>query len=545
MLHVHVTCDRVQTRSVVCYSLIWEEPHCLMRSTSSRLMLALATLTFVLTLVAYRNLPTRGFAADDFQWLVGARSQSFGRMLRGAFDPGQNHFYRPLVWMSFWLQEHLFGLDQRGFHGVSLGLHVANALLAGWLVWKLLAQTPAVRALPALLAASIVALHPAAYEAVTWVSAQSDLLAGFWLLLLLHLWLAAAGDGGRRTEDGGRRTEDGGRRTEDDLRNPLNPLPRSINNGAFGIPPFVFRLSSSLALALALLTKESAIIGLPLLILLDLWATRSSPRTTHYALCTTHYVLPTLLTIAYLAVQLRVERANYLVDQGGYGLGPQIIFNPLRSLALLVAPLSGSENAAAAWLIPFGAIVVALLLGPLLLGRRGRLLGRILPLVALAFTLLPTAPFRSPPDSRYLYLPVIAFACMCALALREFRGTMDGGRWTVDGGQGAVVALALALALAACAETSAREARFAVAAGADNSLWQLATTICAERMPDRVIVLNTPTAEIHARAAIQLACGKKATPIFATTLAIAQANLEPNSVIIDFPGGVAHVAQRT
>ena len=194
--------------------------------------------------------------------------------------------------------------------------------------------------------------------------------------------------------------------------------------------------------------------------------------------------------------------------------------------------------------MPVGAVVAALLLGACVLVRRAPLVVRVLPLVALALTLLPTAPFRSPPDSRYLYLPVIAFACVCALALRGGRVQGSGlrvqesvveGQRPLVGGQWSVVALVVALALAACAETAAREARFAVAAGADSSLWRLATTICAERRPDRVIVLNTPTAEIHARAAIQLACGKKVTPIFVTTLAIAQANLEPNSVIIDFP----------
>ena len=519
----------VQIQFMICYRLIWEEPDCPMRSTSSRLMLALAALTiFTLTLVAYHSLPTRGFAADDFQWLVGARSQSFTRMLRSAFDPGQNHFYRPLVWLSFWLQQHLFGLDPRGFHGVSLGLHVANALLAGWLVWKLLVPLPAFRALPALLAAAIVALHPAAYEAVTWVSAQSDLLAAFWLLLLLHLWLAAATDHRRPMTDD-----------------------RILQHRS---PSFVFRLSSLLALAFALLTKESTIIGLPLLILLDLWATCSNPRITHHASRITHhasrisaYILPTLLTIVYLAVQLRVERANYLVDQGGYGLGPQLVLNPLRSLALLVAPLPGSENATAAWLVPFGAAVAALLLlGACVLVRRAPLVVRMLPLAALAFTLLPTAPFRSPPDSRYLYLPVIGFACVCALALYGVR--VQGSGFRVQGSVASrrlSIILIVVLALAACAETSAREARFAVAAGADGSLWRLATTICVERRPDRMIVLNTPTAEIHARAAIQLACGKQVTPIFAATLAIAQANLEPNSVIIDFPGGAAHIAQRT
>ncbi|MFN8569037.1 MAG: hypothetical protein U0Z44_16315 [Kouleothrix sp.] len=73
------------------------------------------------------------------------------------------------------------------------------------------------------------------------------------------------------------------------------------------------------------------------------------------------YLLPTLLTLAYLVLQLVVERRNYLLAQGGYGLGTQLLLNPLRSLALIVAPLPGTEHADNAWLVPVGAVLLVLL----------------------------------------------------------------------------------------------------------------------------------------------------------------------------------------
>src|SRR4051812_4001253 len=99
----------------------------------------LAALAIVaLTLYAYRELPARPFAADDYQWLLNVRGLSFGEVMRKAFDPGaQSHFYRPLVWLLFWAQARAFGLDPRGFHAVSLALHLLNAGLLGTLVYRL------------------------------------------------------------------------------------------------------------------------------------------------------------------------------------------------------------------------------------------------------------------------------------------------------------------------------------------------------------------------------------------------------------------------
>src|SRR6266545_6977149 len=116
-----------------------KEFHPSMRRTLSIMLLALAIAA--LTLYTYRELPARLFAADDYQWLLNVRGLSFGQVVRRAFDAGaQTHFYRPLVWLLFWAQARAFDLDPRGYHAVSLGLHLLNAGLLGLLALRLLPQ---------------------------------------------------------------------------------------------------------------------------------------------------------------------------------------------------------------------------------------------------------------------------------------------------------------------------------------------------------------------------------------------------------------------
>src|SRR5215212_6630213 len=145
---------------------------------------ALAAAIVTLTLYAYRDLSARPFAADDYQWLLNVRGLSFGDVARKAFDPGaQSHFYRPLVWLLFWAQTRAFGIDPRGFHAVSLALHLLNAALLGGLLYRLQivdcrlqiekAQSQStiynLQSTISVLAMAIVALHPAPFEAVVWI----------------------------------------------------------------------------------------------------------------------------------------------------------------------------------------------------------------------------------------------------------------------------------------------------------------------------------------------------------------------------------------
>ncbi|HEU4325387.1 MAG TPA: hypothetical protein VFS21_19745 [Roseiflexaceae bacterium] len=517
------------------------------RRTALRLLPLLIGLGLAgLTLYAYRNLPERPFAADDYQWLLNVQDRDLGALLRAAFDPTeQTHFYRPLVWLLFWVQLRLFGLEPLGFHLVSLGLHLLNAGLLGALVYRLLQPPDSILSTAdqdghsskrntqnvALLAGGLAALHPAPFEAVAWVAAQSELLAAALLLAMLHLWV------GRR--------------------------PAASASAALGPWP----LAATLVLALALLAKESAVIGLGLLALLE-WS-RPTPADGRLSLWPSALRLapPGLLTLGYLLLQVQIGGRNYLLGSGGYGLGWQLVQNPLRSLALIAAPLPGTERADTAWLPQLGAVVAALL-GLILLAsipaallarpRSARARCRIAAVFALLLTLLPTAPFVSPPDSRYLYLSV--FAAVLLLALLIAQGltaghnpatapflepkTQNSKLKTQNFAAWLLVLAALLLLWQAPGEVAGREGRFAAATGPGGSLWRLASALCAAETPQRLLVVEPPLAGPHAEAIVRLACGPHVRPMVVARDQIEQA-IEPNSVVVAFPNGSAEIERRT
>jgi hypothetical protein len=279
------------------------------------------------------------------------------------------------------------------------------------------------------------------------------------------------------------------------------------------------------------------------------------------------YLLPTLMTVAYVGLQVIVERRNYLLAQGGYGLGAQVVLNPLRSLALIVAPLPGTEHANAGWLVPVGAIVAIALFLILIrdvrlavgvrhtqssvVGRRSSV-GLIL---ALALTLLPTAPFASPPDSRYLYLPVMAAALLITLRADHRRTTKDESHRTSLAlrpssfvlRRGLVLCswfLVLALAWWASGELHAREGRFAAASGPGGSLWHVATAACADARPDRMVIVEPPIAPPHIEAIVGLACGPDVRAKIVGPDQIEGA-IKGHTIVIAFPNGSADIQRRT
>jgi hypothetical protein len=334
-------------------------------------------------------------------------------------------------------------------------------------------------------------------------------------------------------------------------------------------------LLATLALCLALLAKESAVIGLALLMLLGYRSraagrtsqvapdTNDAPRTTRDARRLTPYILPLLLTLAYVALQVAVERRNYLLAQGGYGLGPQLLLNPLRSLALIVAPLPGTEHADASWLVPLGAVIAIGLLILLIVdvgfsvgkGRRQSTIYHLQStiIVALALTLLPTAPFASPPDSRYLYLPVMAAALLMVFTIFDVRLTITRRHQpahrlsSIVYRRGFVLcALFFILALSwwASGELHAREWRFAAASGPGGSLWRVASAVCAEGRPDRMVIVEPPLAPPHAEAIVELACGGDTRARIVGRDEIDGA-IKGRSVVIAFPNGSAQVERKT
>jgi Flp pilus assembly protein TadD len=75
------------------------------------------------------------------------------------------------------LDVQIFGMNPRGHHVVSVGLHALNVGLLCWTLWRLTAAL-----WPSVLAALLFSLHPFRVESVAWVAERKDLLAGwFWI----------------------------------------------------------------------------------------------------------------------------------------------------------------------------------------------------------------------------------------------------------------------------------------------------------------------------------------------------------------------------
>lgn len=130
---------------------------------------------------------------DDEDWIVynpavhaltwnNARSL-FSKSTLGGLDLTSN-YYRPALFLTFAINYAISGIHPVGYHLVNNLLHVADALLAGYLLWLLFRNR-----LMALLAGAAFLLHPLNTEAVTYVSGRGDPLHYFFMLASLVLLL--------------------------------------------------------------------------------------------------------------------------------------------------------------------------------------------------------------------------------------------------------------------------------------------------------------------------------------------------------------------
>ena len=124
----------------------------------------------------------------DFRGL----SPSHLRWMFTTFLGGQ---YQPLTWMSFAVDNALWGMSAAGYHLTSLVLHVANAVLVYILIRTLLARAAVgSRALhaAAIAGALAFAIHPLRVESVAWATARRDVLSGLFYLLTILTYLRMA-----------------------------------------------------------------------------------------------------------------------------------------------------------------------------------------------------------------------------------------------------------------------------------------------------------------------------------------------------------------
>jgi tetratricopeptide (TPR) repeat protein len=147
--------------------------------------------------------------------------------IKWAFSTGHTGYPHPLTWLSLMLDTTIFGPEPQGHRVVNVLIHVLNACLVFLLCRRLL---PNAWIIPSVVAVTF-AWHPTRLESVVWISERKDVLSTLFMLLTIGGYLSYSG---RRT------------------------VARYLS---LVVLPFL----------LALLSKPSAVILPPLLMLMDLW----------------------------------------------------------------------------------------------------------------------------------------------------------------------------------------------------------------------------------------------------------------------------------
>ncbi len=112
------------------------------------------------------------------------------KTIREIFFPGgSGTYYRPLLEASFFIDKYVWGLQESFMHLQSMVLHWCNTLLVFAVARRAGSLLNVASPVPPFLAALFFAAHPINTEAVAWISARTDLLAGFFILLSIWLLL--------------------------------------------------------------------------------------------------------------------------------------------------------------------------------------------------------------------------------------------------------------------------------------------------------------------------------------------------------------------
>ncbi len=139
---------------------------------------------FCLVLFVYAPSLSSSFIWDDDDYVTeNSTLRSLGGLQRIWIEPSATPQYYPLVFTTFWVEQHLWGLNPTGYHLVNAFLHAANAV-GVWLILRRLGIPGS------WFAAALFGLHPVHVESVAWVTERKNVLSAAFYLLSLWQFLA-------------------------------------------------------------------------------------------------------------------------------------------------------------------------------------------------------------------------------------------------------------------------------------------------------------------------------------------------------------------
>jgi tetratricopeptide (TPR) repeat protein len=130
----------------------------------------------VVTVIVYIPAIHGGYIWDDNAYVTHNQTlRSFSGLLQIWLEPRTTPQYYPLVFSSFWLEYHLWGLNPIGYHIVNVLLHASVAVLL-YLAFRYL------NLYGAWIIALVFALHPVHVESVAWITERKNVLSGLFYL---------------------------------------------------------------------------------------------------------------------------------------------------------------------------------------------------------------------------------------------------------------------------------------------------------------------------------------------------------------------------
>jgi tetratricopeptide (TPR) repeat protein len=120
------------------------------------------------------------FVTDNSMVKAGLTAASIG----WAITTSYSSYWHPLTWLSYELDNQLFGLNAGPEHVVNVALHLASTLLLFFVLLRMTGRT-----WRCAVVAAIFALHPQHVESVAWIAERKDVLSTFFAMLVLLLYV--------------------------------------------------------------------------------------------------------------------------------------------------------------------------------------------------------------------------------------------------------------------------------------------------------------------------------------------------------------------
>jgi len=319
--------------------------------------------------LVYSHTFTKYFWADDFLLIAMVKFQGAASYLKNILDfTHASHFYRPVQGFFCMLMYYAFDLNPFGYHVVSFLLHIFNGILVFYLISLITRK----RSL-GLLCALLFTIHPAPWEARSWIAAgTSELLpTALYLMSLLSF---------------------------------VHYLDKRKIKVYF---------ACLLCFILALLSNEFAITAVAILFVYEFLLFR--PAKARFLKSLSKYIPFVLITLSYLVIQYTVEQRSYLIKEGHYRLGMHFVPNLLNYIGTLLIPMGLYESDHIQLIRKVLVIVFVLSTSYLMVRGKERVNGARFFIAWLYLTFLPFCFFTWENVSRYTYIPAIGFSTLLGM----------------------------------------------------------------------------------------------------------------------------------